>query len=125
LIPFSLNAAPALAFAVIIVPLIDTIRVMTIRIWNKKSPFVADNNHIHHKCLKQFSSHLKVTILIVSMNALIIAIAYSLSLSHINVNFQFFLIFIVGIFLSQIPGLILRLKSAADIKMLKSVKQLN
>jgi UDP-N-acetylmuramyl pentapeptide phosphotransferase/UDP-N-acetylglucosamine-1-phosphate transferase len=125
LIPFSLNAAPALAFAVIIVPLIDTIRVMTIRIWNKKSPFVADNNHIHHKCLKLFSSHLKVTILIVSMNALIIAIAYSLSLSHINVNFQFFLIFIVGIFLSQIPGLILRLKSAADIKMLKSVKQLN
>jgi UDP-GlcNAc:undecaprenyl-phosphate/decaprenyl-phosphate GlcNAc-1-phosphate transferase len=30
------------------VPLIDTLRVMTIRIWNGKSPFHPDKSHIHH-----------------------------------------------------------------------------
>jgi len=39
-----------LGFPIILlgIPLIDTLRVMTIRLWNGRSPFIADSNHLHH-----------------------------------------------------------------------------
>jgi UDP-GlcNAc:undecaprenyl-phosphate/decaprenyl-phosphate GlcNAc-1-phosphate transferase len=39
-----------LGFPIILlgVPLIDTLRVILVRIWHGKSPFEADQNHIHH-----------------------------------------------------------------------------
>jgi UDP-GlcNAc:undecaprenyl-phosphate/decaprenyl-phosphate GlcNAc-1-phosphate transferase len=64
---YSIKAAPAVSFAIIIVPLVDTLRVMTIRIYNKTSPFSPDNNHIHHRLLGLVSSHLKVTLIIISI----------------------------------------------------------
>ena len=45
-------------FSVVILayPLIDLLRVFLIRIRNKKSPFTADQNHIHHHILKGTNS---------------------------------------------------------------------
>ena len=45
-------------FSVVILayPLIDLLRVFLIRIRNKKSPFTADQNHIHHHILKATNS---------------------------------------------------------------------
>lgn len=51
-------------FSIIIYPIIDITRVVLIRLKNKKSPFTADKNHIHHKLLKIFKSHIKVTAII-------------------------------------------------------------
>lgn len=45
-----LNAAPAIGFAILIVPLFDTLRVVSLRIINRRSPFCPDRNHIHHFC---------------------------------------------------------------------------
>lgn len=45
---------------IILYPLIDLLRVFILRIKAGKSPFIADNNHIHHKFLNVFQgSHLK------------------------------------------------------------------
>ena len=107
-IPFAVEAAPAVSFAVIIVPLIDTLRVMTIRIINKKSPFSADKNHIHHRMLELVPNHLKVTLIIVVANAFLIGIAILFNSIYFNVTFQFILIFILGILLSLIPSLLLK-----------------
>jgi len=114
-ISYAFKASPAVSFALIIVPLIDTLRVMTIRIYNKRSPFSADNNHIHHRLLELVPSHLKVTIIIVSVNILIIALAYFLNQTSINVNFQFLIVFFTGIFFSFIPSYILKMKSSGKI----------
>ena len=113
---YAIEASPAESFALIIVPLIDTLRVMTIRIYQKKSPFSADNNHIHHRLLALVPSHLKVTIIIVSVNILIIALAYFLNQTSINVNFQFLIVFFTGIFFSFIPSYILKIKSCGKRK---------
>jgi UDP-N-acetylmuramyl pentapeptide phosphotransferase/UDP-N-acetylglucosamine-1-phosphate transferase len=43
-----LESAPAIGFAILIVPLFDTLRVVTIRIVSRRSPFSPDRNHIHH-----------------------------------------------------------------------------
>jgi len=41
-----------LLLGILFLPIIDTIRVMGIRIINRKSPFKADRNHLHHYLLK-------------------------------------------------------------------------
>jgi len=98
---YAVEAAPAVSFAIIIVPLVDTLRVMTIRILDKKSPFTADTNHIHHRLLELVPSHLKVTMIIVSINPLVIVFALLLTkyLLHFNLLFLFFFFLcFVGVF---------------------------
>ncbi len=120
---YAVEAAPAVSFAIIIVPLVDTLRVMTIRISNKKSPFSPDNNHIHHRLLELAPSHLKVTMIIVTFNALVIAFALLLNQLNLNVNIQFLLVFILGVIFSLIPSLILRIKSSEKLKDSKQINQ--
>jgi len=120
---YAVQAAPAVSFAIIIVPLVDTLRVMTIRIINKKSPFSADNNHIHHRLLELVPSHIKVTLIILASNAFVIAIALLLNEFALNVNIQFLIVFVLGVMLSLIPSIVLRLKSVEKIKESKRVNQ--
>ena len=75
---FPLQSAPALGFAILIVPLFDTLRVFSLRILNRRSPFSADRNHIHHFLLDLGLSHKMITIVCVSVNILFIALAYFL-----------------------------------------------
>jgi uncharacterized membrane protein len=69
---FHSNAAPAIGLAVLFIPIIDTVRVMVVRIYKRKSPFVGDRNHIHHLLLKKGYSHIKVTLILAISNAFII-----------------------------------------------------
>tara|TARA_B110000014_G_C20107710_1_gene582838 strand:+ start:654 stop:1586 length:933 start_codon:yes stop_codon:yes gene_type:complete len=43
--------------SVLVYPIIDIIRIFFVRIYNGRSPFVADKNHIHHLILKKVKSH--------------------------------------------------------------------
>ena len=65
---FNINKA-LLSIIIMIYPLIDLLRVFIIRIYNKKSPFIADKNHIHHKILDIVKSHFLVvmTIQVISL----------------------------------------------------------
>ena len=60
---FIINKA-LLSIIIIIYPLIDLLRVFMIRVYNKKSPFVADKNHIHHRILNIVKSHFLTVITI-------------------------------------------------------------
>ncbi len=42
-------SAPAIAVSILIVPIFDSLRVFTIRILKRKSPFTGDRDHIHHR----------------------------------------------------------------------------
>lgn len=66
--PLFFNAAPVLAFCTVAVPVFDTFRVMVTRIWNGRSPFVADKNHVHHLLLSLGMTHRKVTLVLVLVN---------------------------------------------------------
>lgn len=74
----TLNTAPVLAIAVLIVPLYDTLRVFIIRILNKQSPFKADRNHIHHWLIKIGLSHAQVSFTLYATNVLFITVAFVL-----------------------------------------------
>ena len=103
------KASPALVLAILFYPLMDTFRIFMIRIFIlKKSPFLADKNHIHHQFLKIGYSHKKTTLIISIINVIIILIAFS-CLSF-NLNTQIFALLLYGSLLFFIPFLIHKLK---------------
>ena len=73
-----IESAPAIGFAILIVPLFDTLRVFSLRIINRRSPFSPDRNHIHHFLLDLGFSHKMISITCLSANVVFIALAYLL-----------------------------------------------
>lgn len=73
---FPIGSSVALGFTILIVPLLDTLRVFSIRIYRGYSPFAPDKNHIHHLMLSRGLSHKQVTLSCVAFNAGLIALTY-------------------------------------------------
>ena len=73
-----ITAAPSMAIAVLIIPLYDTLRVFILRLLNKKSPFIADRNHIHHKLLDNGFTHVQATGVLIIVNILFVVLSYFL-----------------------------------------------
>jgi len=71
-----LSFSPVFSLAILAIPLSDMIRLFIIRMIQKKSPFAADLQHIHHKILKIGFSHLETTLIIVAANLFILGIAF-------------------------------------------------
>ncbi len=65
---------PIFAMTVLVYPLLDTIRIFIYRVANKKSPFEADSNHIHHRILGWTNSHSKTALSIYLFNILMITL---------------------------------------------------
>jgi len=65
-------SAPALAVAILIGPIFDTVRVFILRLSTGQSPFAADRNHIHHRMLKLGFNHLQTTLILAGLNILCI-----------------------------------------------------
>lgn len=82
---FPVAAAPALGIAILIIPLFDTLRVFSIRIFNRRSPFSPDRNHIHHILLDRGMSHKKVCFILLMANMGFVVIAYAFSFLGNNV----------------------------------------
>lgn len=116
--PVNVTSAPAFSLAIVIVPIVDTFRVMTIRILKKKSPFSADKNHVHHRLLQLFpGTHLKVTLILVASTIFTITVAYFLNFSGLSSSFQLLAVAALGVFLSFIPSFLLRQKKAREARL--------
>lgn len=105
---YYLQSAPAIAMAILILPIIDTLNVFMIRICNGKSPLVADKNHIHHSLLKLGLTHRRSTTYILMYYLFIVSVAYFYR--HINVNVLLLIIVILGFIGAYLPKLILLLR---------------
>jgi len=97
-----LPAAPAIGFAILFVPLFDTLRIFAYRILSRRSPFSPDRNHIHHLLLANGCSHNMVTFLAVSFNILIAGA----TLLGRNLNITFLLFGLISVGFSVISLLI-------------------
>lgn len=95
---------PILAMAILVYPLIDTIRVFTIRVLKGTSPFSADRNHLHHRLLDLGLSHKQTVLIIYLFNLLIIAA--TIFAQQFNPSYAFIVIMASVIFIIQIPFLI-------------------
>lgn len=95
-LPFNIENLPLIAMVILIVPLFDVARVFTIRIINKKSPFSADRNHIHHILVDLGFSHVKSSVILALTNLVFVAFFIYLSFK----SKQGYLIFFLFVFFS-------------------------
>ncbi|OBW39842.1 Decaprenyl-phosphate N-acetylglucosaminephosphotransferase [Chryseobacterium sp. MOF25P] len=106
---YHLKSAPVIAVAILILPIVDTLNVIIVRLWNKKSPFEADKNHIHHKLLKLDLTHRRASFYIICYYLFIVAITYYLR--HINVNLLLVIILFLGFLGAYIPDIIFLMRN--------------
>ncbi|MGO4708590.1 glycosyltransferase family 4 protein [Chryseobacterium sp. 2TAF14] len=106
---YHLKSAPVVAVAILILPIVDTLNVIIVRLWNKKSPFEADKNHIHHKLLKLDLTHRRASFYIICYYLFIVAVTYCLR--HTNVNLLLLIILFLGFLGAYIPDIIYMMRN--------------
>ena len=75
-IPNDKTSAESLTI-IFLIPILDMLRLFFQRILNKKNPYKADNNHLHHYLIKKFSLNTSLIIYFLFMNLPIIFSIYS------------------------------------------------
>jgi UDP-GlcNAc:undecaprenyl-phosphate/decaprenyl-phosphate GlcNAc-1-phosphate transferase len=87
--------------SILVYPLYDTFRVFVIRVFNGKSPFEADKNHIHHFLLDLGCTHKTTALILYGYTLTIIGLAFSLNTQSTLV--QFVSVLSATICMAQIP----------------------
>ena len=98
---YPISNIPVVALALLSYPLFDTLRVFVIRIKNKKSPFTADRNHIHHKLIDLGFTHLKASLIVILYTNFIVGV--SIATRHLDINIHLMAVVLIGSFLMTIP----------------------
>lgn len=102
--PWYINNTPVVTFAILFIPLYDTLHVMAIRIIKGRSPFTADRNHIHHRILRIGFTHGQTTLILLFTNAFFIFLVFMLQ--DLEIHLLMLVIFSLGIIKSLIPAFI-------------------
>lgn len=93
-IPFTL--------AVLCVPVFDTLRVMSARIWRRKSPFKPDKTHLHHLFIELGYSHIGTVISIIVINLTIIFCWFLAYKCGLSIDTQLYIVLTLGVFVTFI-----------------------
>ena len=79
-------------FAVLAVPVFDTVRVMTARIIRGGSPFIGDKTHLHHLFIWLGVSHIGTTLCVVGLNLLVVLAWWLSAKAGASVDMQFYIV---------------------------------
>ncbi len=93
--------APILILAILMFPILDTVRIFIVRIQNGGSPFFPDRNHIHHRVLRLGLTHKRATLVIICCQVLVIGLA--LCIGELNIHLQLVIILLVAPLLFLLP----------------------
>ncbi|GAB4328480.1 MAG: MraY family glycosyltransferase [Flammeovirgaceae bacterium] len=75
--PLKFENSVSAGICFIIIPLVDTLRVFTIRISEGRSPFSPDQNHLHHRLLKLGFNHSGAVLMLGFVNVFFIMLAFA------------------------------------------------
>jgi UDP-GlcNAc:undecaprenyl-phosphate/decaprenyl-phosphate GlcNAc-1-phosphate transferase len=100
--------SPAIAIAILIIPIIDTVRVFILRILAGASPFSPDRNHIHHRVISLGLSHLSTVLILATVN--ILAIILVISFSFLKTTTLLSIIFVFALLFSLIVEVFVRIR---------------
>lgn len=87
----------SIAFAIFALPVIDTLRVMTMRIIHKRSPFMGDRTHLHHILVSMNVPHIVVAFIELMMALVIFLVSLVCSLDGIPVTWHFIITVLTSI----------------------------
>lgn len=105
---YHLESAPVIAVAILILPIVDTLNVILVRISKKRSILEADKNHIHHRCLSLGITHRRSTFYILVYYVFVVGVAYYFR--HINNNLLLLIVVGLGFFGAYLPNLLLKFR---------------
>lgn len=114
-IHYAVKSAPVVSFAIISIPMIDLLRVMVVRMKNRRSPFSADTGHIHHLMLKIWPVHLTITLFLVAAQAFIVWFAMTLTWLNLPITLQFGMVFLLTLMVSLFPKMVLWIRGRSRI----------
>ena len=100
---YAIPSAPSVSFGILVVPLVDTLRVMFIRSVIRHSLFKADKNHIHHQLLNLGFSHKKATFTILGINLLFILFVFTIC-RDVSIRRLMLLILVIAMVLNYVPA---------------------
>ena len=72
---FKFSASIGTAVCFIIIPLVDTLRIVILRLVKKQSPFQPDKSHIHHALMRLGLSHAQTTIILAFIQVIFIVMS--------------------------------------------------
>ena len=85
--------SPVIPLLLLGLPILDTFAVMAQRIYEKRSPFTADKNHIHHKLLALGFDHYEAVLVIYVVQCIFVALAFVLRYESDALIFSFYIVF--------------------------------
>ncbi len=101
---YPVASAPAIGFGILLLPLMDTLRVFSLRLIKGRSPFSADRNHIHHLLLNKGFGHKYVSLSCVIATIVISAVAFLFQ----NIGTTILILLLMSLFFSLISVLTYR-----------------
>ena len=84
---FMLDAPAVFVFSAMIIPMVDTIRVIAIRIYSGVSPLKADCRHLHHCLLRLGLRHSAIALTLVFFNLIIVALGLYFGSGNVYIYF--------------------------------------
>ena len=89
--------SPAVAIMILGLPILDTLMVMGQRIYERRSPFSPDRNHIHHKLLVLGFDHYHAVFLIYLVQSILVFGAYFLRFQSDSLIIGLYLLFCAAV----------------------------
>lgn len=114
---FPFRSSPAMAIAILMIPLADTLRIFCIRLINGRSPFAADRNHIHHQLLDLGLTHREAALTLYLVNISFILIA--LVLRNISSLMLLSILSLLGVLFCIAPYLLKLAKSKSKVSVVE------
>ena len=87
-------------FTLLFIPMFDVLRVMLVRAMHHRPLFIADKNHLHHKCLAAGMTHLQATELILVFTIVLLVLNNWLT-GFCNITIILIVDLLLGILLSK------------------------
>jgi UDP-N-acetylmuramyl pentapeptide phosphotransferase/UDP-N-acetylglucosamine-1-phosphate transferase len=72
---YKFKSSIATAACFIMIPLVDTSRIIILRLWKRQSPFKPDKSHIHHAIMRLGKTHGQTTLILGATQILFVSIA--------------------------------------------------
>ncbi len=88
-------SAPIYTMSVLAYPLIDTLRVFTLRLSRGLSPFVADRNHFHHNLIDKGFSHGQTAVILYAISIVLPLVSFLFA--GVDPTWTFFGMFLISV----------------------------
>lgn len=104
----------AFTMAVMAVPVFDTLRVMTMRILRRTSPFRPDKTHLHHLFIDLGFSHIATTLSVLSLNLLVVLAWLIAYFAGASIDVQFYVVIVSSVVVTAIFYKVMRMQMACN-----------